>query len=61
MCRKDIPYGADYYRCSVSTCNLGKVKLLFCSVKCWEDHLPTARHKKADYIEEKAPTRPKQS
>jgi hypothetical protein len=55
MCRKDIPHGARYYRCSVSTCNLGKMKLLFCTKKCWEDHLPTARHKNADWVEEKAP------
>lgn len=55
MCRKEIPYEAQYYRCSVGTCNLGRIKLLFCSIKCWEDHLPTARHKSADYVTESAP------
>lgn len=54
MCRKDIPLGARYYRCSVSTCNSGRVKFYFCSVACWDAHLPTARHRSASAIEEVA-------
>ena len=59
MCRKEIPFGATYYRCSVKTCNLGRVKLHFCTPACWDAHLPTARHRNASYIEEKAPPGPK--
>lgn len=39
-------------RCSVSTCNSGKVKLLFCSASCWDSHLPGARHRQAYFTEE---------
>lgn len=46
-CRKDLGFGQDYYACSVSTCNRKKTGLYFCSVGCWEEHLPTARHRDA--------------
>lgn len=52
MCRKAIAMNAKYWRCSVSTCNSGRVKLYFCSVSCWDAHLPTARHRSAAAIEE---------
>ena len=57
LCRAPIAPGERYYRCSVSTCNLGKLKLLFCSRECWEEHVPTARHRKASCLEERAPER----
>ncbi len=28
------------------------MKLRFCSVACWEKHVPTARHRKASWIAE---------
>lgn len=56
-CRAPIRFGQPYFRCSVSTCNLGKLKLCFCSIRCWEDHVPTARHRQAKFIEETAPTK----
>jgi hypothetical protein len=32
------------------------MKLRFCTVVCWEKHVPTARHRKAAYVvEERAP------
>jgi len=34
---------AKVIRCSVSTCNSGKIKLVFCSPGCWDSHLPNAR------------------
>ena len=52
MCRKAISMQQKYYRCSVSTCNNGRVKFFFCSVACWDAHLPTARHRSASAIEE---------
>jgi hypothetical protein len=54
MCKKPIEMGTKYYRCSVSTCNSGRTKLSFCSVSCWDAHLPTARHRDAGAIEETA-------
>lgn len=54
-CRKLIALGASAYRCSVASCNAGRLKLRFCSVACWEKHVPTARHRKASYVlEERA-------
>ncbi|RMH44816.1 MAG: hypothetical protein D6689_01485 [Deltaproteobacteria bacterium] len=50
MCKAPLPAGAAYVRCSVASCNSGRFKLRFCSVACWEAHLPTARHRNADYV-----------
>jgi hypothetical protein len=47
----------DYYLCSVSTCNRKKIGLFFCSVPCWDAHLPTARHRDAWAESAKAPSR----
>ena len=52
MCRKPIQVGATAIKCSVSTCNSGRVKLVFCSANCWDAHLPTARHRAAYFVEE---------
>lgn len=66
-CRKLIALGATAYRCSVASCNAGRMKLRFCSVACWEKHVPTARHRKASWIAEdragaeSAPTGPEGS
>ena len=56
-CRTDIPFGASYYVCNVSTCNRARTALYFCSVACWEAHLPTMRHREAWAEEKTAPTR----
>jgi hypothetical protein len=58
MCRKPIQLHSKYWRCSVSTCNSGRIKLMFCSVSCWDAHLPTARHRNASAIEEVAAAQP---
>ncbi|MEK6608809.1 MAG: hypothetical protein AABZ30_14205, partial [Myxococcota bacterium] len=55
MCRKAILAGHRYWRCSVTACNTGRVKLYFCSTGCWDAHLPTARHRNASCVEELAP------
>jgi hypothetical protein len=51
MCKKKILFGQSFYRCSVTACNSGKMKLIFCSTQCWDAHLPTARHRRASYVE----------
>lgn len=54
-CKKPIGLGAPYYVCSVSTCNRKRTGLVFCSVSCWEVHLPAARHREAWAEEATAP------
>jgi hypothetical protein len=56
-CRKPIPFGSGYYQCSVSTCQRAKTALFFCSVECWDAHLPMMRHREAWAEAMKAPTR----
>jgi len=46
-CKAPIAYGAEYYTCSVSTCNQKRLALFFCSVPCWDAHVPGARHRDA--------------
>jgi len=57
-CKEEIALGGSYYTCSVSTCNRKRTALAFCSVSCWEIHLPTERHREAWAIEQTAPKRP---
>ena len=56
-CKQPIEYGASYYVCSVSTCNRKRTGLAFCSVSCWEVHLPVARHREAWALDKVAPTK----
>jgi len=46
-CKAPIAYGAEYFTCSVSTCNQKRTALFFCSVPCWDAHVPGARHRDA--------------
>ncbi len=55
-CKKGIPFGAGYFACSVSTCNRRGTDFAFCSVACWDGHVPVLRHRDAWAEEEKAPT-----
>lgn len=54
-CKKPIAPGAVYQECSVSTCNRPRTGLVFCSLACWDSHLPTANHREAWAIERRAP------
>jgi histone H3/H4 len=58
-CRRPLPFGTRYYTCSVSTCNRSKTALTFCSVPCFQAHVPTLRHRDAWAEEQTAPTREK--
>ncbi len=55
-CKKDIAFEAMYYLCNVSTCRKKRTGFVFCSVDCWEAHLPMMRHREAWAEEEKAPS-----
>lgn len=54
-CKKPITFGSRYYVCSVSTCNAERTGYFFCSISCFEAHLPGARHRQAGAIEKIAP------
>lgn len=54
-CKKPIAHGSVYYLCSVSTCNRKRMPLCFCSVDCWDAHVPGARHRDAWAEENVAP------
>jgi hypothetical protein len=56
-CRSDIAFGAKYYQCSVSTCNRARMRLVFCSVSCWDSHVATLRHRDAWAEDKIAPTK----
>jgi histone H3/H4 len=56
-CKKPLAFGARYYTCSVSTCNRKRMALTFCSLACWEAHVPMMRHREAWAEEQTAPTR----
>jgi len=46
-CKTPIRFGATYWICSVSTCNRVRNPMYFCSMDCWDAHLPVARHREA--------------
>lgn len=55
-CKKEIPTRTKYYECSVSTCTGQRTGYVFCSVNCWEVHLPGARHRDAGAVEKTSPS-----
>lgn len=55
-CKQPIDFSALYYVCNVSTCNRNRTALRFCSVSCWEVHLPVARHRESWAEERTAPS-----
>jgi hypothetical protein len=57
-CKQPIGLGAGYWVCNVSTCNRKRTGLVFCTVSCWEVHLPEAHHREAWAVERTAPTTP---
>jgi len=56
-CKAPIAFGAKYFVCSVSTCNRAKLGMFFCSLPCWEAHVPEARHRDAWAEPTQAPSR----
>jgi hypothetical protein len=55
-CKGDIDFGEIYYVCDVATCNRGSTDLRFCSIECWDVHVPVMRHRNAGAVEKRAPT-----
>lgn len=54
-CKKEIPFAAKYYTCSVSTCQGEKLGLHFCCVLCWDAHLGFAKHRDAGALDAVSP------
>lgn len=55
-CKKPIAFGSGYFTCNVSTCNRKGTDFAFCSVSCWDAHVPVLRHRDAWAEEGTAPT-----
>ncbi len=56
-CKTEIGYNSVYWVCNVSTCNRRPLELVFCSVDCWDAHVPTMRHKESWAEERRSPKR----
>jgi histone H3/H4 len=56
MCKVGIGFESEYFTCSVSTCNRKRTGLFFCSLACFEAHLPTARHRDAWAESQRSPS-----
>ena len=55
-CKKELPFVTAYWACNVSTCNRPRTALVFCSVACWDAHVPMLRHRDAWAEERRSPT-----
>ena len=56
-CKTPIAFTAKHWVCNVSTCNRPRTGLAFCTVSCWEAHVPVMRHRESWALEKEAPTR----
>lgn len=54
-CKKPIYLKSVYWTCNVSTCNRKRTGLVFCSVECWDAHVPMYNHRESWAIENRAP------
>lgn len=57
VCKRDLGFDAEYYECSVSTCTTGRNHPVFCSVACWDQHVPVMRHRDAWAEQKRSPSR----
>jgi len=56
-CKRDIGFDKAFHACSVTTCSTGRHQPAFCSVNCWNEHVPVMRHRDAWAIQRRSPTR----
>ncbi len=56
-CKKPLPYRSEYWVCNVSTCNRKRTGLVFCTVSCWDAHVPMMNHRESWAEERKSPAR----
>jgi len=55
ICKKPLNYSEKFWTCNVSTCNRRRTGLRFCSVSCYDAHLPMMNHRESWALEVKAP------
>jgi histone H3/H4 len=55
-CKKLIQFNQKYWVCSVSTCNRVRTGLVFCTVECFDAHVPVLNHRDAGAFEKRSPT-----
>lgn len=56
-CKKEIPFRTKYWACNVSTCNIKRKSFAFCSVECWDAHIPVMNHRSSWSEEKMSPSR----
>jgi hypothetical protein len=56
-CKSSIGFERIYWVCNVSTCNRKRTGLVFCTVSCWDAHLPVMRHRESWSEERRSPSR----
>ncbi len=54
-CKRPICFAKKYWICSVSTCNRVRTDLVFCSLNCFDAHVPVMNHRDAGALEKKSP------
>lgn len=57
QCKNEIGFASGYYVCSVSTCRRKATDFAFCTVECWEAHVPLFRHRDSWAEERRSPSR----
>lgn len=57
VCKRDLGFDTDFYECSVSTCTSARSHPVFCSIGCWDQHVPVMRHRDAWAEQKRSPTR----
>ncbi len=56
-CKNEIGFERIYWVCNVSTCNRKRTGLVFCTVSCWDAHLPVMNHRESWAEERRSPSR----
>lgn len=56
-CKKELGFSAPYVACNVSTCNRKRVGYVFCSVGCWDAHVPIMNHRDSWSVEKMSPSK----
>jgi hypothetical protein len=49
VCKSEIGFEEPYLQCTVSTCSRPGRESVFCSVPCWDAHVPIMNHKDAGF------------
>jgi hypothetical protein len=56
-CKAEIGFDRSWFACNVSTCNRKSNPYVFCSVDCWQQHVPVMRHRDSWAEQQRSPSR----